>query len=37
MEHDLFTTDPDVRKLIDDLHIIRIGYRPLRELQRKGH
>ena len=35
IEHDLFTTDPDVRKLIEDLHITRIGYRPLRDLQRR--
>ena len=37
MEHDLFTTDPDIRKLMDDMHIIRIGYRKLRDLQRGVH
>jgi len=29
-----FTHDADVRKAVEDLGIIRIGYRPLRELQR---
>jgi predicted glycoside hydrolase/deacetylase ChbG (UPF0249 family) len=29
-----FTHDPEVRQTIEDLGIIRIGYRPLRELQR---
>jgi predicted glycoside hydrolase/deacetylase ChbG (UPF0249 family) len=35
-DHDLFTSDPDMRKLLDDQHIIRIGYRALRNLQRNG-
>jgi predicted glycoside hydrolase/deacetylase ChbG (UPF0249 family) len=30
-----FTSDPDIRKLIQDEQIILIGYRPLLELQRK--
>jgi predicted glycoside hydrolase/deacetylase ChbG (UPF0249 family) len=34
-EFETFTTDLDVRKLVEDQKIIRIGYRPLRELQRK--
>jgi predicted glycoside hydrolase/deacetylase ChbG (UPF0249 family) len=34
-EHDLFTTDPDIRKCLEDHHIIRIGYRALRDLQRR--
>lgn len=34
-EHDLFTTDPDIRRLLDEMKVIRIGYRPLRDLQRK--
>lgn len=29
-----FTHEPEVRRTIEDLGIIRIGYRPLRELQR---
>lgn len=36
-EFETFTNDPDVRQLIDQEHIIRIGYRPLRELQRRAH
>lgn len=34
-DYELFTRDPDIRKAIEDGGIIRIGYRPLRELQRK--
>lgn len=34
-DYELFTKDPDIRKAIEDEGIIRIGYRPLRELQRK--
>jgi predicted glycoside hydrolase/deacetylase ChbG (UPF0249 family) len=34
-DYELFTTDPDIRKLVDDLHILRIGYRPLRDLMRR--
>ena len=33
-EFETFTHDPDIRKAIADRGIIRIGYRPLRELQR---
>jgi hypothetical protein len=32
----VFTSDPDVKKLIGDEKIILIGYRPLMELQRKN-
>ena len=35
-EFEVFTQDAEVRQLITDLKIIRIGYRPLRELQRKS-
>jgi hypothetical protein len=31
----VFTSDPDIKKLISDEKIILIGYRPLMELQRK--
>ena len=34
-EAECFTTDADIRKLIEDEGIILISYRPLRELQRK--
>ena len=33
-EYEAFTNDESVRKLVKDLGIIRIGYRPLRNLQR---
>lgn len=33
-ECETFTHDPDVRKVIEEQGIIRIGYRPLRDLQR---
>ena len=32
----VFTSDPDIRKLVADEKIILIGYRPLMELQRKN-
>jgi chitin disaccharide deacetylase len=35
-EFETFTKDPEIRKILEDQKIIRIGYRPLRELQRKG-
>ena len=35
-EKDLFTEDADMRALLKELNIIRIGYRPLRDLMRKG-
>jgi hypothetical protein len=34
-DYELFTRDPDIRKAIEDGGIIRIGYRALRDLQRK--
>jgi predicted glycoside hydrolase/deacetylase ChbG (UPF0249 family) len=34
-DYEIFTKDPDMRKAIKDGGIIRIGYRPLRDLQRK--
>ena len=33
-EYEAFTNDDSMRKLVKDLGIIRIGYRPLRDLQR---
>jgi len=33
-EHRLFTTDPEVRQIIKDQHVVLIGYRQLRDLQR---
>ena len=35
-EFETFTNDPDIRQAIKEEKIIRIGYRPLRELQRKN-
>ena len=35
-EAEVFTSDPDMKKLIKDEKIILIGYRPLMELQRKN-
>lgn len=34
-EYQTFTTDPEIKKLIKDQGIILIGFKPLRELQRK--
>jgi predicted glycoside hydrolase/deacetylase ChbG (UPF0249 family) len=34
-EADVFTTDPDMRRLFEEMGIKRIGWRPLRALQRK--
>lgn len=34
-EYRLFTTDPEVRKILEAQGIKRIGFRPLRDLQRK--
>lgn len=34
-EYRTFTDDPDLRRIVEEEKIIRIGYRPLRELQRK--
>jgi len=33
-EYETFTNDADVRRLVEEQGIIRIGYRPLRKLQR---
>ena len=35
-DYDLWTNDPDIRKLIESEKIIRIGFKPLRTLQRKS-
>jgi len=34
-EFEAFTHDPDLRRLVEEQQIKRLGYRPLRELQRK--
>lgn len=34
-EFETFTNDAEVRKILEDQGILRIGYRPLRELQRQ--
>lgn len=34
-EYQTFTTDPDIKKLIKDQGIILIGFKPLRDLQRR--
>ncbi len=35
-EFETFTNDPEIRRIIAEPKIILIGYRPLRDLQRKG-
>jgi predicted glycoside hydrolase/deacetylase ChbG (UPF0249 family) len=35
-EYRLFTKDPEVRKILDSQNVKRIGYRALRDLQRKA-
>jgi predicted glycoside hydrolase/deacetylase ChbG (UPF0249 family) len=35
-EHALFTRDPEIREILESQNVKRIGYRPLRELQRKA-
>jgi len=35
-EFEAFTHDPDLRRLVEEQQIKRIGYRPLRDLQRKA-
>lgn len=35
-QYETFTHDPDIRQIVKDERIILIGYRPLRELQRKA-
>jgi len=34
-EYHLFTTDPDIRRLLETQNVQRIGYRALRDLQRR--
>jgi hypothetical protein len=34
-EHRLFTSDKEIRAILDSLEVKRIGFRPLRDLQRK--
>jgi len=36
-DYELFTRDPDIRATLEREHIIRIGYRALRDLQRREH
>jgi len=36
-EYRLFTKDPEIRKLLESQNVKRIGYRALRDLQRKAH
>jgi hypothetical protein len=35
-EHELFTRDPEMRSILDSQQVQRIGYRALRNLQRRG-
>jgi hypothetical protein len=35
-DHDLVTNDRSLRSMLDRADVVRIGYRPLRELQRAG-
>lgn len=35
-EYEVFTNDPEMRKLMSDQNIIRVGYRRLRDLQRQS-
>jgi predicted glycoside hydrolase/deacetylase ChbG (UPF0249 family) len=35
-EYRLFTTDPEIRRILDAQNVKRIGYRALRDLQRKS-
>lgn len=35
-EHELFTTDPEIRQMLESQNVKLIGYRPLRDLQRKA-
>jgi hypothetical protein len=34
-EYELFTRDPEIRKILDAQGVKRVGYRALRDLQRK--
>ncbi len=36
-EYRLFTSDEEIRKILDSQGVIRIGYRALRDLQRREH
>ena len=36
MEHELFTKDPEIRQILENQNVKRIGYRVLRDLQRKA-
>ncbi len=35
-EYELFTKDPEIRRILDSQNVKRIGYRALRDLQRKA-
>jgi hypothetical protein len=35
-EHELFTKDPEIRKILESQGVKRIGFRALRDLQRKA-
>ncbi|HEX5736138.1 MAG TPA: polysaccharide deacetylase family protein [Blastocatellia bacterium] len=35
-EHELFTTDPEIRQILEAQNVKLIGFRPLRDLQRKA-
>ena len=35
-EHELFTKDPEIRQMLESQNVKRIGYRALRDLQRKA-
>ncbi|MEK6320090.1 MAG: polysaccharide deacetylase family protein [Acidobacteriota bacterium] len=37
VEYELFTRDPEVRRILETQGVKRIGYRILRDLQRKAH
>jgi len=36
-EYELFTKDPEIRRILESQSVQRIGYRALRDLQRKSH
>jgi len=35
-EYELFTKDPEIRRLLESQNVKRIGFRPIRDLQRKA-
>ena len=37
IEYELFTKDPDIRSILESQNVKRIGYRALRDLQRRAH